>query len=245
MRTKDFLRGRRRSELSEEELAILERAIERTETLPARRVLSRRGEVLRQSTLLIDGYVCRYMDARDGYRQILSYQVSGDFVDLHGYPTRVIDHDIATITEATLAYVPHERLDEIMASHPHLAKLLWFSTLLDAAMHREWIFRIGRLDAVGRLAHFLCETHARMLAIGRADGGKFALPMTQQDIGEACGLTSVHVNRVVRRLREDGLASVSRGMVDIADLERLARVGEFDASYLYMQDGPWQRQMAA
>jgi CRP-like cAMP-binding protein len=231
--------------LSDEEIAVLEAAIERVEILPPRRVMSRRGEVLRQSTLLIDGFICRHMDARDGYRQVLSYQVPGDFVDLHGFPTRIIDHDIATITEATVAYVPHDRLQAIMAGYPHLSRLLWFSTMLDAAMHREWIFRIGRLDAVGRLAHFLSETHARMLAIGRAKDGVFVLPMTQQDIGETCGLTSVHVNRVVRRLREDGLATVSRGTVEIHDSEKLARVGEFDSSYLYLEDSSWHRELAA
>jgi CRP-like cAMP-binding protein len=239
MHTKDFQRGRRRSELSEGDLEALESAIDRTETFAARKVVTRRGDRMRHSTLLLDGFMCRYMDARDGYRQLLSYQIPGDFVDLHSYPTRYIDHDIATITESTMAFVPHERLDAIMNERPNLARQLWFSTMADAAMHREWIFRIGRLDAVGRLAHFLCETYCRMHAIDRSKHGTFDLPMTQQDLGETCGLTSVHVNRVLRRLREDGLASVSRGKVQILDHERLARLGEFEADYLYLENGPW------
>ena len=240
MLTNDFLRGRRRSELSDGELARLEAAIERVETYPARKVISRRGDRMRYSTLLISGHICRYMDARDGFRQLLSYHVPGDFVDLHGFPTKFIDHDIAAITEATVALVPHERLDAIMADEPHLARLLWFSTMLDAAMHREWVFRIGRLDAIGRLAHFLCETYLRMAAVERGADGVFDLPFTQQDLGEACGLTSVHVNRVVRRLREDGLAIVARGTVQIRDFDRLARLGEFESNYLYLEDGPWK-----
>lgn len=245
MYTDNFLRGRRRSELSEGDLAALEAAIERVETVPARKVVSRRGDRLYHSTLLVEGFMCRYMDARDGYRQLLSYQVPGDFVDLHGFATRYIDHDIAAISDATVAFVPHERLEAILAERPHLTRQLWFSTMLDAAMHREWVFRIGRLDAIGRLAHFLCETHCRMTAVGRTDGGSFDLPMTQQDLGEAVGLTSVHVNRVIRRLREEGLVIVSRGKVEIRDLGRLARLGEFDHDYLYLESGPWEGEPSA
>ena len=240
MRTKDFLRGRRRSELSDEELEILESAIERVETVPARRIFSRRGERMTYSSLVVDGVMCRYMDARDGFRQLVSYQLPGDFLDLHGFPTRYIDHDIAAITEATVALVPHARLERIMAEQPHLTKMLWFSTLLDATLHREWIFRVGRLDAIGRLAHFLSETHQRMMAIDRARDGTFDLPLTQQDLGEACGLTSVHVNRVLRRMREDGLATVARGVASIHDQAKLERLGEFDPDYLYLDKGPWR-----
>lgn len=239
-RTTDFLRGRRRDCMTMEDRAVLEAAVERVETIGPRRIMVHRGQRVRNSTLLLDGFVCRYMDARDGYRQLVAYHVPGDFVDLHGYPLRYLDHDIATITEATVALVPHERLDAIVAERPNLARLLWFSTLLDAAMHREWIFRIGRLDALGRVAHFILETERRMAAVGRAQDGVFALPLTQQDIGEACGLTSVHVNRTLRRLREEGLAEVAGGKARIVDRARLARVAEFEPDYLFLDDGPWK-----
>ncbi|OWK33755.1 Crp/Fnr family transcriptional regulator [Sphingomonas dokdonensis] len=218
----------------------MEDAVEAVETVPPRTALASRGDRLNRSTLIIDGFACRYMDARDGYRQILSYHVAGDFIDLHSFPTRYIDHDIATITSATLAYVRHDRLETLMAKWPHLGQLLWFSTMLDAAQHREWIFRIGRLDAAGRLAHFMCETYYRMRAVGQVADGGCDLPLTQQDLGEVAGLTSVHVNRVLRRLREDGLAIVGRGKLQILDLDRLARLGEFKSDYLYLEDGPWQ-----
>lgn len=240
MQTKDFLRGRRRHELSAEEIAAIEQAVDSVEVVPARAPLARRGERLRRSTLIVEGYACRYMDARDGYRQILSYHIPGDFTDLHSYPTRYIDHDVATITEARVAHIRHDRLDALLRERPHMASLLWFSTMLDAALHREWIFRVGRLDAAGRLAHFVCETYCRMHAIGRAGEGACDLPLTQQDLGEIAGLTSVHVNRVLRRLREEGVAIIARGKVQILDFERLARLGEFRSDYLYLADGPWQ-----
>lgn len=231
-----FLLGRRRSEMTQEEQAALAAVLSPRVVIPARRTIVRRGEEVRQSTLLVSGFLSRHMDARDGYRQLVSVQVPGDFVDLHGYPLRRLDHDVATLTEVTVVTVPHDDLTDLVARFPHLARMLWFSTLLDAAMHREWIFRLGRLEAAGRLAHFLCETHERLRAVGLAVDGRFDFPLTQQDIGEACGLTSVHVNRTLRRLREAGLAEVSGREARLLDVPRLAALGEFEPGYLYLDD---------
>lgn len=240
--TKDFLRGRGRLALTQEDKDVLERAVERVEHLPARTIVTRRGAPVSYSTLLLDGVMCRYMDARDGFRQLVALQLTGDFVDLHGYPLRRLDHDVGTLTEARVALIPHSRLDRILAEHPHLTRLLWRSTLLDAALHREWIFRIGRLDAAGRLAHFLLETYHRLGAVGSTCDGTFAFALTQQDLGEALGLTSVHVNRMLRRLREGGMAEFARGTVRILDHDRLARLGEFDPDYLYLEGGAWHQE---
>jgi CRP-like cAMP-binding protein len=237
--TKDFMRGRGRAALSPDEMAVLEAAMDRIVTVPARTTVIARGERVRVSTLLVEGAMCRFMDARDGYRQLLAFQVPGDFVDLHAYPLHYLDHDVATIVESRMAIFPHERIDAIVNEHPRLARLLWRSTMLDAALHREWIFRLGRLDAAGRIAHFLCEVYYRMDAVGRVVDGRFALPLTQQDLGEACGLTSVHVNRTLRRLREEGLAAVGRGEAHVLDLPGLARTGEFETDYLFLDAGPW------
>jgi CRP-like cAMP-binding protein len=235
--TENFLRGRRRRQLSEREKQALDESVARVERYPARRTTYHRGELVRQSTLLLSGFMCRYMDDRSGHRQLVAYHIPGDFIDLHGFPLQRLDHDVATITAAEVALVPHERLTAITEELPHLARLLWFSTLLDTAMHREWIFSVGRLDAIGRIAHFLCETHARMAAIGRVgEDGAFEFPLTQQDIGEACGLTSVHVNRTLRRLRADGLIEIGAQQVRLFDPARLARIGEFSPDYLYLGD---------
>jgi CRP-like cAMP-binding protein len=234
--TRRFLQGRRRRELSGVERAALAAVMSPPVSLPPRHTIVRRGETVRQSTLIVSGFLCRYMDARDGYRQLVSVQVPGDFVDLHGYPLRRLDHDVATLTEATVSTVSHDDLDALVRQHPHLGRMLWFATLLDAAMHREWIFRLGRLEALGRVAHFLCETYERLRVVGLAADGRFDLPLTQQDIGEACGLTNVHVNRTLRRLREAGLATLSSGEARILDLPRLAAAGEFEPDYLYLDD---------
>jgi len=236
MLTEYFLKNRRQQELSDEERTGLESILTAPVTLPKRKVVTSRGDVVSRSTFLISGFMCRYMDGSDGHRQLVSVQTPGDFVDLHGYPLQRLDHDIATISECQVAYAPHDKLTELIERLPHLGRLLWFSTLLDAAMHREWIFRLGRLDAVGRVAHMLCETYSRLDAVGLVENGTFAWPLTQQDLGEACGLTSVHVNRTLRVLREAGMVEVSDRTVTMMDFDRLAHTGEFQVDYLYFED---------
>lgn len=236
MITENFLKGRRRRELTDFEAGQLEASVDAVRDLPARATIVTAGEVVRESTLLLAGTMCRYMDARDGQRQLVALHVPGDFVDLHGFPLQRLDHDVATISACRVATMPHERLTEVTERWPHLARLLWFSTLLDAAMHREWIFRIGRLNALARIAHILCETHARLQAIGQTDGGTFEFPLTQQDLGETCGLTSVHVNRMLARLRADGMVRLANRTATIDDLPALRRLGEFDDAYLYLED---------
>ena len=138
------------------------------------------------------------------------------------------------LTDITVAVFPHAALREIQVRHPHLTHRLWFLTMLDAATHRQWVVRLASLNALQRIAHFLCEMHARLLAIGQADGHRFELAMTQADLGEVCGLTNVHVNRVVRQLREAGLCTVRSSQVQIHDLQGLASAGLFMPDYLYL-----------
>jgi CRP-like cAMP-binding protein len=198
--------------------------------------------VINRSTMLVRGYACRYMDDRDGRRQLVAVHVPGDFIDLHGFTMKVLDHDIATLGPATVATVGHGWLAEVVERRPHLTRMLWFSTLLDAAMHREWIFSLGRLDANGRVAHLFCEIEARLAMVGLADDGCFELPLTQADVGEACGITGVHANRTLRWLREQGLMQFAGGQVRVTDLAGLRRVGEFDPAYLY-SGGDWAPQV--
>ncbi|WP_157218443.1 Crp/Fnr family transcriptional regulator [Flavisphingomonas formosensis] len=233
-----FLRGRSIERLDEAERDRLEGLISRHRRLSARTTLVERGEELRQSTLLVEGFMIRYIDDVEGHRQIVSFHVPGDFVDLHGYPLRVLDHSIATITDALIAVVPHSQLSQIMDSDPTLARKLWAATLLDAAMHREWLFRLGRLEAVGRIAHFLAETDARLQAIGLSDGRTCALPITQGDLAEITGLTSIHVNRVLRTLREENICLLRASRLEILDRHRLYRIGQFDPTYLYLKATP-------
>ena len=220
--------------LTDEERALLEGSIHEVTTFGARQTVIRRETPLEASLLLVEGFMCRYVDDRKGARQLVSIQVPGDFVDLHGYPLKALDHDVATLTPVQVAVFRHPDLDRLVAERPELTRKLWFSTLLDAATHREWIFKLGRLPSHGRVAHFLCETDLRLRAVGLSDGGRFHLPLTQLDVGEICGLTSIHVNRVMRDLRERRLCTFRGAIAEIHDLPELARIGEFDPGYLYL-----------
>lgn len=230
-----FLQNRRRDWLSADDLRALEDAIVDVRSIGARKTLVRAGEAVSQSIYLIEGLMCRYMDDRQGERQLVAVQVPGDFVDLHGYPLKRLDHDVATLSACKVAIVPHDAIDRLVEARPQLAKMLWFSTLLDAAMHREWIFRLGRLDAIARVGHFFCELEAKMRAVGLSDGAHFDLAMTQNDLGEACGMTPVHMNRMLRQLEKRGLMEMRRGRVSIHDRAALYNLAEFDPAYLFIE----------
>ena len=237
MFTERFLRDRRGVRLEVEERNRLEASIEEVRTLEPRMRIVRAGETLNQSTLLIDGFMCRYIDDQRGLRQLVALHVPGDFVDLHAFPLKTLDHHIGTMTAATVAIVSHDALSAIEREAPLMARKLWFATLIDAAIHRAWLFRFGRLDAIGRVAHFLCETNSRLVLAGLSDGQRFAFGITQHDLAEICGLTNVHVNRVMRVLREEQLCVFRSSLVELPNPQRLAARGQFDPAYLYIDEG--------
>ena len=233
MQTERFLRGRHREELSPAELEALETSVDGTIAIGPREILVPRQTRVTRSMLLVDGFICRYMDGLDGDRQLVAVHVPGDFVDLHGYPMGYLDHDVATVTACTLATYRHATIERLVRDLPNLGRLFWFSTLLDAAMHREWIFRLGRLNAAGRVAHFFAEIERRLVMVGLAEGDRFALPFQQTDVASACGLTPVHVSRVLRDLRERGIVRFAGQSVSIDDRAALYRVAEFEDGYLF------------
>ncbi|MEP6785837.1 MAG: Crp/Fnr family transcriptional regulator [Sphingomonadales bacterium] len=225
--------GRHREELLPVEVDVLENAVGSVVTFGPRQDLVRHGDPVERSMLLVEGFICRYMDGLDGDRQLVALHVPGDFVDLHGYPMRQLDHDVATITACTVATFPHDVVERMVIDHPNLGRLLWFSTLLDAAMHREWIFRLGRLGASGRVAHLFSELGCRLQMVGLSDGLTYGLPLHQSDIASACGITTVHTNRILRELRERGVVTFSGGEIVVQDIDTLYAIGEFDPRYLY------------
>ena len=236
MFTERFLRDKRGASLEANERARIEAAITEVKTFGPRKIVARAGEPLTNSTLLLEGIMSRYLDDRNGLRQLVAIHFPGDFLDLHAFPLKVLDHDVATLTTATVATVPHAEIEAIAEEMPQLIRKLWFATLLDAAIHRAWLFRLGRLDATGRVAHFLCETNARLFSAGLSDGRRFALALTQADLAEICGLTTVHVNRVMRQLREEQLCLFRSSLVEILDPAGLAKRAQFDPAYLYIDD---------
>lgn len=230
-----FLLGRLRDAMSEAEKAQLESMIERTEWIDKSTRLVSRGTVCDHSTILIDGFMLRTLDG-DGKRHAVSFHVPGDFVDLHCFAMKRLDHNIDTVGRVKVGYVPHSALREVMSDKPHLARLFWFATLLDAAMHREWIMTLEQLTAPRRIAHIFSEIWRRLWMVGLHQDDGFDTPLTQTDLSEMCGATAIHTNRAIRDLRQQGLVDFDRGRVTILDRDALETYAGFSPDYLY---GPW------
>lgn len=233
-----LLKLRARDEVSADEESAIRSMVGEVRDVASDRTIIRAGEELSSSTLLLEGLLCRYKDLRDGSRQISELHIAGDFADLHSFTLKRLDHSIMALTRCRIAIVPHERLKAVTSAHPHLGRLFWFLTNLDASIHREWVLSLGRRDALSRMAHLFCELRARLAVIGRADESGYTLPLTQTDLAECLGLTPVHVNRTLKQLRESGLLEFRNGHVAILDLRRLESVAEFDAAYLYLERRP-------
>ena len=233
-----LLKLRARDVLGQDEEAVLQNSVDAVTEVPQDKVLVMAGVTLSHSTLLVEGFACRYKDLADGQRQIMEVHVPGDFIDLHGFLLNRLEHNLGSLTPVKLATVPHDRLRVITERYPHLARMLWFSTLLDAAIHRERILSVGRRSALARIAHLLCELNLRLEVVGLASRGRYPLPLTQADIADASGLTAVHVNRMLKQLRDQQLLTFRGGEVVIQEWDRLQRVAEFSSGYLYLERRP-------
>ncbi|ODP38297.1 Crp/Fnr family transcriptional regulator [Sphingomonas turrisvirgatae] len=228
-----LMRLKARHAIGADEVAAIRASIGEIRDYPARRILVEPGEELSFSTLVLKGLISRYKDLSEGQRQVTQVHVPGDFADLHSFTLKRLDHSIMTLTPCKVALVPHAKLTEITERFPHLTRVYWFSTNLDAAIHREWEVSLGRRTAISRCAHILAELRFRLEIVGMADKRSYDLPISQIDLSECLGLTAVHVNRSLRKLREDGIATFRTGRVEIQDLAALEEVGEFDPAYLY------------
>jgi CRP-like cAMP-binding protein len=195
----------------------------------------REGDTPNECCLLLDGFLCRYKLVADGARQILSFHISGDIPDLQSLHLKVMDHSLGALTSCRLAFIPHEALAALMRERPNVAAACWRDTLIDAAVFREWLAGVGRRNAHQRIAHLLCEVYVRLASVDLAPDRTFAFPATQVELGDALGLSAVHVNRVLQDLRRDGLI-VSKGrLTHVPDWSRLAAAGDFDDTYLHLR----------
>lgn len=230
-----LMKLRARDEVSAEEEAALRSIVAEVKEVRRDTKMVRAEQEIDFSTILLDGIACRFKDLHNGERQITELHVAGDFMDLHSFTLKRLDHDVLSLTPCRIAIVPHERLTKITEDYPHLTRLYWFGTNMDAAIHREWEVSLGRRTAIARSAHIFCELYLRFGIVGLTDGPSYALDLTQTDIAECLGLTSVHVNRMLKELRERGLVTFREGRVTILDWEGLQAVAEFNPSYLYLE----------
>lgn len=231
-------RLRQRDTIGREEEQAIREMISHTERVKANRTLIRQGQELQHSVLLIDGWLARAVDLATGARHITELHVPGDFADLHGFTLKRLDHDVIALTNATIGLVPHRTLTELTNRFPHLARVYWFSTNVDAAIHRQWAVSLGGRKAPSRLAHLFCELFLRLEVAGKTSGRSFDFPLTQEQLASCVGLTPVHVNRTLQNLRRNGLIELENKRLTIPDFARLQQTASFDPAYLYLERQP-------
>jgi len=221
--------------LSDEDKQVLIGAVARTRLLGSDEDLIREGDRPTDCHLILDGVLCRYKLLSEGKRQITGFQITGDLCDLCGLVMGRIDHSVGTLTRARVGVIPHTVLRDILERHRRIAQALWQETLIDASIAREWVANLGRRSAYQRLAHLLCEMGVRLKAVGRvADGMSFEWLVTQAEVADAMGLSTVHVNRVLKQLRSEGLIVTQGSEIRVLDWGRLQEAGEFTPDYLYL-----------
>src|SRR5215204_2155391 len=198
------------------------------------RYLVREGAPTETSMIIISGLAYRHKFNAEGARQIVSLHVPGDFVDLEGSLLKISDHNVQALTRCEIATIPAPAVRQLVDNHPRVARAMWIDTLIDGSIFREWIMNIGRRDARERLSHIFCEFARRLEVAGLGSTVGYELPMTQEQLADASGLTAVHVNRTLRALEAEGLIQREKRFVFIPDWERLRDVAGFNELYLHL-----------
>ena len=195
----------------------------------------REGQQTTECSLLLRGFAYRQKLLSDGDRQIISIHIPSEFIDLQNGILGTADHNVQSLNHSEIAAVPRSALMELADKRPALRMAMWIDTLIDSSIFREWVVNVGRRDSRTRIAHLLCELALRLERTGQGRDGIFDLPLTQEQLADATGLTSVHTNRTLQSLRRDGLIQLSNGILRVLDWEKLREVGDFDELYLHQQ----------
>jgi CRP-like cAMP-binding protein len=225
--------------LPDSDRRFLDRVVKSSRTIPAQENIITEGDRPNNVHLVMEGLVCRYKLITEGRRQIMAYLVPGDWCDYHIFILKEMDHSIGTLTDTRVVDVPRSTILEMM-SRPLLARAVWWMTLVDEAVLREWLVNLGQRNATERIAHLFCELHLRYKSVGLSDGQRFSLPITQTDLADSMGISDVHANRSLQELRKAGLITFKAKEVIINDLERLTQLSGFNPNYLHLDGGRWQ-----
>jgi CRP-like cAMP-binding protein len=230
--TGKFMAGRMRESLDAGELVALENLVERERTLRDGEVHVARSALSEESAVLVEGFLFRTI-CEGGRRHIVGLHVPGDFVNPHAFALARCDHDVVAAGRARIGIVPRARLEAAIARWPGLARSLWLAVLLDAAIQRKWTQVLGHLDAPRRIAHVYCELQHRLGFVGEASAHCVRTPFTQFDLGDMCGVSTVHANRAVGKLRASDLAEIRRGTLYTRDWAALRQYARFEPGYLH------------
>lgn len=223
------------TDLGEDDLAALDAVIGTPILRDAHGDIIQDGERPEKVILLLRGWACRYKVLEDGSKQIIAYLVPGDLCDPHVFILDAMDHSIGLLTDAALAFISRDAIIHLTDCCPKIARALWWSTLVDEAVLRHWLVNLGQRDAFDRVAHLFCELWDRLRQVGLKEDDELEVPLTQEQIGDTMALTTVHVNRVIQRMRTEGLVSIKRKMIRVHDLPRLRELCGYDPSYLHLR----------
>jgi len=221
--------------LSDEEKQALESLPVQVVTFKPDQDIVRVGDRPSQCFMVLQGFTCVYKLTTEGKRQIVAFHIPGDMPDLQSLHLKVLDNSIATVSPCTLGFIPHEALYDLCTRHHRITAALWRETLVDASIFREWMTGIGRREAYHRMAHLLCEMQVRLAMVGLVEDETFDLPITQTELADAIGASTVHVNRVLQEMRADGLIRSRGTQVQILDWKGLMEAGDFDPLYLHLR----------
>lgn len=202
-------------------------------TREARSDIASEGENPTAVRLLVSGWACRYKDLPDGRRQIVGFFLPGDFCDLNIYILSELDHSIGALTNVRYYDIQPHQFQEVLDERPHLLRALLWHEMVSAGIQREWLLSIGQRSPMERLAHLFVELYYRLQTVGLATGLSFDLPITQNHLAEANGLSLVHLNRTLQEMRREELIELSDKQLRIVDLDRLKRVAMFNSNYLH------------
>lgn len=197
--------------------------------------ISKAGETPRFSVVVLRGFLQRYVARRDGSRQIHAFYVPNDAPSLETLNVDRLDSNLGAVVQSTVGIIPHAELHALIRSRPNILDLVWRETLVQGAMFREWLMRNSRLTADAAMAHLFCEIFVRSRSAGLIQDNSCEMPITQEMLADALGLTGVHVNRTLQSLRENGLVEHKSGRLFVYDFKRLADFADFDPSYLHLR----------
>src|SRR5277367_5752255 len=224
--------------LSEEESKAVADCCKDVREVGAREDVIAQGDRTGGVKLLLEGFACRYKTLEDGRRQIVAYFVPGDLCDLRVFILKRMDHSIGAIAPSRIATIAPDNVLKLMHTYPTLTRALWWSTLVEEAIAREWIVNVGQRNALERMAHLFCELLYRFRAVGLNQGLSCTLPLTQVELAETLGLSAVHVNRTLQELRRQKLITLDGGTLTIEDVDRLMQVTLFNPDYLHLDYNP-------
>ena len=191
------------------------------------------GDRPQYTTLLMSGFAYRHKVAGNGGRQIMAIHMRGDIVDLQNSLLGLADHNVQMLTSGAVALIPVSAIQEIAFDRPTIGRAMWYETLVDGSIFREWLLNVGRRDARTRIGHLLCEFAIRMENAGLGKQDEYEIPITQEQLADSVALTPVHVNRTLMGLEADGLIRRNKRVIHIIDWKKMAKVADFQPRYLH------------